>query len=72
MKVLIQDDESGLYLGHQERWTDDPVLARDFAFSVHAAAVGRNLGLKKFQIFFFFIEINYRISVFSSQQSAAA
>jgi hypothetical protein len=72
MKVLIQDDETGLYLGHQDRWTEDPRLARDFAFSVHAAAVGRNLGLKRFQIFFFFNEIDYKISVFSSQRSVAA
>lgn len=72
MKVIIQDDETGLFLGHQERWTDDLQSARDFAFSVRAAAVGRNLGLKRFQVFFFFSEINYRISVFSSPQAAAA
>jgi hypothetical protein len=72
MKVLIHDDETGLYLGHQERWTDDPHSARDFAFSVHAAAVGRNMGLKRFQIFFFFAEINYKIAVYNSQCSEAA
>lgn len=72
MKVLIQDDETGLLLGHQERWTDDPREARDFAFSVHAAAVGRTMGLKKYQVFFYFSDINYKISVFASEQPAAA
>jgi hypothetical protein len=72
MKVLIQDDETGLYLAHQDRWTDDPRTARDLAFSVHAAAVGRAAGLKKFQVLFFFADINYQISVFSSQQPVAA
>ena len=72
MKVLIHDEETDLYLGHQNRWTDDPHQARDFAFSVHAAAVGRNLGLKRFQIFFFFSELNYRISVFSNYRPMAA
>jgi hypothetical protein len=72
MKVLIHDEETGLYLGHHERWTDDPHQARDFAFSVHAAAVGRNLGLQRFQIYFFFTEINYKISVFRSQRPLAA
>jgi hypothetical protein len=72
MKVIIQDDETGLLLAHQDGWTDDPCSARDFAFSVHAAAVARTLGLKKFQIFFFFADINYKISVFASQQAAAA
>jgi hypothetical protein len=72
MKVLIQDEETGLYLAHQERWTDDPTGARDFAFSIHAAAVARTIGLKKFQVFFFFPEIGYKISVYSTQQPAAA
>ena len=72
MKVLILDQETGLYLSHQERWTDDPSQARDLAFSVHAAAVARTLGLKKFQVYFFFAEIDYKIAVFSSQQPAAA
>ena len=72
MKVLIQDDDSGLYLSHQERWTEDPKQARDFAFSIHAASVARKLGLRKFQIYFFFNEIDYKISVFKSGQSEAA
>jgi hypothetical protein len=72
MKVLIQDEDTGLYLGHQDRWTDDTDSARDFAFSVHAAAVGRNLKLKRFQIFFFFKELNYRICVYTSAQPATA
>jgi hypothetical protein len=71
MNVLIQDEDTGLFLGHKDQWTDDPRQARDFAFSVHAAAVGRNLGLKHFQVFFFFAEINYKISVYSSQQPSA-
>jgi hypothetical protein len=72
MKVLILDEETGLYLAHQDRWTSEPDSARDMAFSVHAAAVGRNLGLKKFQVLFFFAELNYKISVYASQQAAAA
>jgi hypothetical protein len=72
MKVLIRDEGTGLYLAHQDRWTDDARSARDLAFSVHAAAVARALGLKKFQIFFFFAEIDYKISVFTSQLSVAA
>lgn len=72
MKVLIMDDDSGLYLAHQDRWTDDPATARDLSFSAHAAAVAKTIGLRHFQVFFYFAALNYKVSVFCSTQPAAA
>jgi hypothetical protein len=72
MKVLIHDEETGLYLAHQDRWTDNLREARDFAFSIHASAVARNLRLKKFQVFFYFPDLDYKISVYASQEKALA
>ena len=63
MKVLLQDDESRLFLAHSGQWTDCAHEARDFAFSLHARSVARNLNLKKFQVLFYFPDLDYKIVV---------
>jgi len=66
MKVLILDEESRLFLAHQGQWTDSAQEARDFAFTLHATAVARSLNLSKFQVLFFFPDIDYKILVATS------
>jgi hypothetical protein len=63
MKVLIQDQETGLYLGHQNCWIDTPKEAKDLAFTIHAYGVAKSLALKKFRILFYFPDINYQVVV---------
>ena len=66
MKVLIQDDETQLYVAHEGRWTDCAKEARDFAMSLHARSVARNLNLKKFRVLFYFPDLDYKIVVSNS------
>ena len=66
MKVLLQDDETSLYLAHSGQWTNCAREARDFAFSLHARSVARNLNLKKFQVLFYFPDLDYKIVVCDS------
>ncbi|HWF18726.1 MAG TPA: hypothetical protein VG754_05635, partial [Verrucomicrobiae bacterium] len=66
MKVLLKDEETRLYLAHAGLWTDCAQDARDFAFSLHARAVARNLNLKRFQILFYFPDLDYKIVVCDS------
>jgi hypothetical protein len=66
MKVLILDADSQLYLAHQDRWTDRPQEAKDFAFTAHARAVAKGMNLRNFQILFYFADIDYRIVVCDS------
>jgi hypothetical protein len=63
MKVVIQDEDTRLYLANQGRWTDSAVDAKDFAFSLHARSVARNLNLKRFQVLFYFPDLDYKIVV---------
>lgn len=66
MKVLLQDEDTRLYLAHAGQWTDSAREARDFAFSLHARSVAHNLNLKRFQILFYFPELDYKIVVCDS------
>jgi hypothetical protein len=66
MKVLIVDAESQLYLAHQNRWTDRAQEAKDFSFTTHARTVAKAMGLSRFQILFYFAEIDYRIVISDS------
>ena len=66
MRVVIQDEETRLYVAHQGQWTDAPVEAKDFAFSLHARSVARNLNLKRFQVLFYFPDLDYKIVVCDS------
>jgi len=63
MKVVIHDEESRLYLAHAGQWTDRASDAKDFAFSIHARSVARNLNLKRFQVLFYFPDLDYKIVV---------
>lgn len=63
MKVLLKDEETRLYLAHAGRWTNCAIEARDFSFSLHARAVARNLNIRKFQILFYFPDLDYKIVV---------
>ena len=66
MRVLLHDDETRLYLAQAGEWTDCAGDARDFAFSLHARAVAHNLNLKRFQILFYFPDLDYKIVVCDS------
>ena len=63
MKVVIQNEETRLFLAPQGQWTDSAQEAKDFAFSLHARAVARNLNLKRFQVLFYFPDLDYKIVV---------
>ena len=63
MKVLVQDDETQLYVAHEGRWTDCAREARDFAMSLHARTVAQRLNLKRFRVLFYFPDIDYKIVV---------
>ncbi|EEF59675.1 hypothetical protein [Pedosphaera parvula] len=62
MKVLILDEDSRLFLGYNE-WTDMPREAKDLGFTAHAHAVATQLGLKTFQILFYFPDIDSKVVV---------
>jgi hypothetical protein len=66
MKVVIHDEETRLYLAHSGQWTDSAVEAKDFAFSLHARSVARNLNLKRFKVLFYFPDLDYKIVVCDS------
>ena len=66
MKVLIQDDDTQLYVAHGGLWTDCAKEARDFAMSLHARSVALNLKLKKFRVLFYFPDLDYKIVVSDS------
>jgi hypothetical protein len=66
MKVVIHDEESRLYLAHSGQWTDRAAEAKDFAFSIHARSVARTLNLKRFQVLFYFPDLDYKIVVCDS------
>lgn len=66
MKVLLKDEDTRLYLAHAGQWTNSAHAARDFSFSLHARAVARNLNIKKFQILFYFPDLDYKIVVCDS------
>ena len=69
MKVLIQDADSQLYLGHQYQWFDAAQEARDFAFTAYARKVALGLRLRHFQIVFFIPATNQRIVVAEPESS---
>jgi hypothetical protein len=66
MRVVIHDEENRRYLAQQGLWTEKAVEAKDFAFSLRARSVARELKLKKFQVLFYFPELDYRIVVCDS------
>ena len=63
MRVLIQDEETRLFMAHQGGWTDRPRDAKDFAFSGHAKNVAAKLDLKAFQLFFYFPQLDQTLAV---------
>ena len=63
MRVLILDQKTKLFLGHQDQWSDNAREGKDFSFTAHARSVARNLKLGNFQVLFFFPDIDYRIVV---------
>jgi len=66
MKVVIHDEETRMYLAQAGRWTEQATEARDFSFSLHARTVARSLNLKRFQVLFYFPDLDYRIVVCDS------
>ena len=66
MKVLIQDDETQLYVADEGLWTGHAQEARDFALSLHARSVAQKLNLKKFRVLFYFPDLDYKIVVSQS------
>lgn len=66
MRVLLHDEDSRLYLAHAGQWTDTAREARDFAFSLHARSVAKDLNIKRFQILFYFPDLDYKIVVSDS------
>jgi hypothetical protein len=62
MKVLILDGDSRLFLGYNG-WTDIPQEAKDLGFTVHAQAVATQIGIKTFQILFYFPDIDCKVVV---------
>ncbi|MDB6123414.1 MAG: hypothetical protein JWQ71_2407 [Pedosphaera sp.] len=69
MKVLIQDQETLMYLAHQSGWTDQPSEAKDLAFTVHAHHVAKSLALKSFHILFYFPGSEYQMVVSECESS---
>lgn len=63
MRVLIQDEETSLFMAHQGGWTDRPREARDFAFSSYANMVAKRLALKTFQVLFYFPQLDQTLAV---------
>jgi hypothetical protein len=66
MKVLVQDEDTQLYVAPEGNWTERAEEARDFAMSMHARSVARNLNLKHFRVLFFFPDLDYKIVVCDS------
>jgi hypothetical protein len=66
MKVLIQDDDTQLYVAQEGRWTECAKEARDFALSLHARSVAQKLNLKRFRVLFYFPDLDYKIVVSNS------
>ncbi len=71
MRVLLRDAESQCYLAHQGHWADSPCEGRDFFFTEHAREISARLRLKKFQILFYFPDLNSRIVVCDSTKDAS-
>jgi hypothetical protein len=63
MRVLIMDQKTQMFLGHQDQWSDNAREGKDFSFTAHARNVANNLKLARFQVLFFFPDIDYRIVV---------
>lgn len=63
MRVLIQDEETRLFMAYQGGWTDRPGDAKDFAFSGYADMMARKLELKAFQLFFYFPQLDQTLAV---------
>ena len=66
MKVVVQDDETKLYVAPQGSWTEKAEDARDFTMSIRARTVARDLKLKSFRVLFFFPDLDYQIVVCDS------
>jgi hypothetical protein len=67
MRVLIQDAESHLYVGHQSGWSWSALDARDFAFTAHAREVARRLRIRSFRILFHFPGVDMPVVVSSCE-----
>ena len=67
MRVLIQDAESQLYVGHQSGWSWSALDARDFSFTAHARDVARRLRMRSFRILFHFPGVDVPVVVTSHE-----
>jgi hypothetical protein len=72
MKVLILDLETKLFAGANGSWTAGPEEANDFSFTTLARSVADRLGLKRYQVLFYFEDIKYSIVVSDTSEDAAA
>jgi hypothetical protein len=67
MRVLIQDAESRLYVGHQSGWSWSALDARDFSFTAYAREVAGRLGMTKFRILLHFPGVDVPVVVSSCE-----
>ncbi|MDB6123320.1 MAG: hypothetical protein JWQ71_2313 [Pedosphaera sp.] len=72
MKVLIQDTKSGQFLAPNNGWTNNPMEAENFGFSLTAHSTAQVLNLENYQILFYCTETHYHILIHRSGEGQPA